>query len=336
MSHPSAAAQRDRIAAFWSWWSGGGAEAASRAIEAGDTDALLRLTTDRVDALDPRLAWEYGAGPDGSTSLAVTAGGDPEVRALARRWLLAAPRTDGWTFHDLRQPAPDGTVLTFGADRFADVDVVVATVRRGPVIDVEVHHPGFAAIPAEAAAQIAFLMLDNAVGEEAVELWVGRVEPVTVVPKDGVPLAHLPGVIDALRREHTDPDGGLSWLLLRGAGPTIARVRVRLSSVNDPSYDTHVAVQVPYEAREDGLPVSGKTDLLAAFEDHLIERLAGSGTVVAVETSRGIRTIHVYVDGTTPAVGMIEAATRGWPNGTVEIHARYDPAWADVQHFRVA
>ena len=321
---------------FWDWWRHDGAAAVSAALAAHDLEAVLRLTTERIDAVDPRLAWEYGAGHVAAQALVVTAGGDPDVRATARRWLLAAPDPSAeWEYHDMRQANPTGFALQFGEQRLASDDVVVGVAQRGPVLDVAVHHPLFSAMPAEAAAHVGYLLLDNAVGEESVELWLGRVEPVTARPSGAFPLHELPTRIAAVRAEYTGPDGGLVWILLRGDGPSIVRTRVRLTPVSRPHFDTHVRVRVPYPEGPDGLPQAGPVDELAALEDHLMARVGTDGEVVAVETCRGIRTVHLYVDGSPPAADLVRSEVSDWSDGKGTVTSRRDSGWSAVQAFSV-
>ena len=73
-------------------------------------------------------------------------------------------------------------------------------------------------------------------------------------------------------------------------------------------------------------------DELRQFEDHLTDRLGGSGNLLAHETSAGTRILHYYVDGTTPAGEQLKAASTGWPHGKVTVAVSPDPAWTNVSH----
>jgi hypothetical protein len=102
-----------------------------------------------------------------------------------------------------------------------------------------------------------------------------------------------------------------------------------------PHLDTYVPVVVPYAERTDeGLPGPGSLTELRGLEDHLRERLGGSGRVVAHQSHDGVRVLHLYVDGTTPALEQVRAAVRGWEQGPVEVSAQPDPAWDAVRHLR--
>ena len=73
-------------------------------------------------------------------------------------------------------------------------------------------------------------------------------------------------------------------------------------------------------------------DELRPFEDHLTDRLGGSGNLLAHETSAGTSVLHYYVDGTTPAGEQLKAAITGWPHGQVTVATPKDPAWDNVSH----
>ena len=210
------ARQDEGIAAFWSWWAAEGKTKATATFDGAGED-IQRLGADiarRVDAIDPGLAFETGAGSSARHMCVVTAAGDPDLRDVARRWLSAAPvPDDAFEYADVRQPVrePAGVRIVFGG---AEVDLASAVVLAEPSdpdspattrVDVSVWHPAFPDLPDDARGQITFLFLDALLGEEVVETAVGAVswEPVLVPP--GVPLTDLPAVIDAVRTQGPEP-----------------------------------------------------------------------------------------------------------------------------------
>lgn len=292
----------------------------------------------RVAAIDPRLAWEFGPGRTSRHQLTVTAEGDPAVRAVARRWLRAAPTPNKtWSFHDMRQPSPLASVLSLHGTDVDLADVRVATSPSATGVDVAVFHPGVATLPPQPRRQVTFLILDSALGEEVVELWVDEITTLTQEPRGARPLAELPGVLDQIVRDGM-PEGEMGWTLLRGQGPegpVVATTLRRLSPVQAPHLDQHVRVDVPYgDLTTDGFPGRGSLDLLRALEDHVVGIIGDSGRLIAVESSAGTRTLHLYVDSTTPAAAQVQAATRGWAQGAPRVTAGQDPGWKAVQHLR--
>ena len=171
------------------------------------------------------------------------------------------------------------------------------------------------------------------------ETWVGQVRTTAVQPLDAVPLSGLRAVVRQLREQWTDEEGNPAWVLMQGrtkdGGVLLASSIVPLRPSLAPHLDTHVAVAVPFTDRtEQGLPGPGSLQALRDLEDHLSQRLGGSGRLVAHETRAGTRVLHCYVDGTTPAAEQLKAAVGGWGQGRVRIEAAGDPGWDRVRHLR--
>ncbi|WP_433162837.1 DUF695 domain-containing protein [Kribbella sp. CA-247076] len=328
--------EADRIGAFWSWWTGSGATLVAGAV-ARQQPAEAAVLSEHLGRIHPDLEWELGPGLHAEYVLIVTAAGDPGLRATARRWLRAAPPSDQtWEYADLRRPGPAATIRFEGLPQIAVDEAVVTTDPEAAAIHVGVHHPVFPSLPVDAQRQVTFLILDLVLGEEMVETWVGAIEPLSDAPADGSPISTLLPTVAAFAGEHTLADGSPAWKMLEGtrAGQRIiATAEYPLRSIRRPQLDTHAAVSIGYPVRrEDGLPETEMLDELRQFEDHLTDRLGGSGNLLAHETTAGIRTLHYYVDGTTPAGEQLRAATTGWPHGRVTVSVTPDPAWTNVSH----
>lgn len=339
-----ARAQARAIDEFWQWWRSTGAQETAQAITDREPERVSSAISRRVDAIDSGLSWELGPGTGGTAHLlVVTPEGNPALRAVARRWRLAAPESDGtWEYADARRAAEvEGEfTLALGGARIDFGRAVIAARVEGPVVAVTVHHPVFEDLPTQAQRMAAFLLLDATVGETEVETWVGEIATSTVRPLDPVPLSGLRSVVRQLRERFTDADGSPTWVLMHGerqdGTPLMAAAQVPLKAVTAPHFDTHVSVHVPYSERTDaGLPGPGVLPEIRQFEDHLARRLGGSGRLVAHETSGGTRILHIYVDGATPAVEQLEAAVVGWAQGHVRVRADHDPAWSGVQHLAI-
>ncbi len=329
-------------AAFWDWWSSEGRTLAEQSIDGHlDPDDFARTMAARVHSLG-ELAWELAAGETSEHVLVISPGGDPTLRALARRVVLAAPEADEtWSYVDSRPAAPDPESIVLSAGGTPDVDFarisVAARMNEGR-FDVLVHHPAFADLPEETRAQVTFLALDAAVGEIDTELWLGEVQPVEFPPLDGFGLAALRAVVQDLKRQRLDPDGQPRWVLLSGEtpeGPLLVMVRSPLHPVTAPHLDTYVAVSVPYQGRtESGLPDDETIEALRSFEHRLAARLGNEGQVVAHLSVAGVRTLHLYVDSTSGLLPTIKEVARSWDQGTVSVHDMHDPAWQAVVHLR--
>ncbi|HRC42261.1 MAG TPA: hypothetical protein PLK69_12160, partial [Tetrasphaera sp.] len=79
------------IAAFWAWWSDGGAERTQEFVAGEVEHDLAAEIAPLVAAIHPGLQWELALGERSRHTFVVTAAGDPALRATARAWLRAAP-----------------------------------------------------------------------------------------------------------------------------------------------------------------------------------------------------------------------------------------------------
>lgn len=329
------------VTAFWRWWAEGGRGRATAALDSGDGRRVVPEITSLVEAIDPGLSWEFVPAADGEPHrLTVTAAGVPELRGAARRWLASAPAADAtWSYADLREPVR-GCAMYF-RDRRLGFDEAEVVVDLGLArADITVHHPGFAGLVGADASIAAYLLLDAVCGEEQVETWVGVIRANAIAPgDDAVALGELPRILSELSVDNTDELGDPAWQILHGdtcSGPLVAVVRVPLVSLSAPHFDRHVAVNVPYTDVEDGgLPGSLSLPGLRDLEDHLVERLEGTGECVGAESCDGARLLHFYVDSTTPAHEQLRAAACGWDQGEVTVTITDDPGWRKVQHLRV-
>ncbi|GAA1248073.1 DUF695 domain-containing protein [Oryzihumus leptocrescens] len=331
------------IGAFWQWWVAEGADAVAGAIADREPGRIVEALSARVDAVHDGLAWELGPGGQESQHvLVVTAAGDPALRPLARRWRLAAPPADAvWSYADMRQPTADAGAVSLEIEG-QHVDLARATAGArvvGAAVDVSVHHPAWADLEPQMRTQAAFLLLDTVLGEAAVETWLGEVSAAELEPLDAVPLTGLRSVVCSLEEQHLDADGEPTWAVLEGTGPTgrpvLAMTQVPLRAATAPHLDTHVAVVVPFtDTTEQGLPGAQSLPRLRSLEEHLIDRVGPSGRLVAHESHDGVRVLHLYVDGTTPAAEQVRAAVPGWDQGRVQVASQLDPAWAAVAHLR--
>lgn len=329
------------IAAFWEWWDAEGRAVVTAAIGDREPERVAGTLTEAVQAIHPDLAWEVAAGDLAQHVLVVTAEGDPELRPLASRWLRASPAVDEtWEYAAARQPTPDVEQVVLGIDdrELAFSDIEVAARREGCHLEVSVFHPLFRDLEEQVQGQVAFLALDAALGEDDVEAWVGEITPSTEPPLDGFGLAALRSVVRDLRADNTDDDGTPNWVIMEAHGvdgPVMALAQVPLSPTTAPTFDTHVAVLVPYtDLTEQGYPGPGSLGPLRALEEHLSERIEGSGRIVAHQSHRGMRVLHIYVDSTTPAVEQMRAAVEAWEQGRIRVQVTPDPGWHNVAHLR--
>ena len=328
--------QSAAIAAFWSWWPEV-RDQLDTGIREGSVRGHAEMIAERVNAIHSKLEWELAPGLNATHALVVTSAGEAELRAVAARWLAAAPAPDDlWEFHDIRRADRKDfrrATLAFG-DLKIDVDEIryAYTVdRQRGQIDVLCYHPGFAGAPEQVQGQVTYLTLDWLLGEDKVESWIG------VIHWTDEPLAepHTPEELSAAVDDVASRSE--QWALMGAEGkdglPRMAVANLPLRPARWPRFDTHLGVTLPYRTCNDGrLPIDGSLQALRDFEDMLVAAVGPDGTLVAHETGNRMRTLHLYVDSQSRARGRVETALPGWAEGRAGLDATYDPRFDRVEH----
>jgi hypothetical protein len=310
------------------------------AIDSGEWGDLYPQLAERVTAIHADLQWEVAKGQRARHAFVVSPGGHAELRAYAVRWHDAAPPPDDtFEFHPARQADPgvlDSTMRMDGATLdLADLRFGFAVDPDRDQAEVTVYHPVFPDLTDEVRGQISFLSLDWLLGEEGVERWVGTVEFGGAPPSDAQPAAQLKAAVDRLAAEENDA----VWALMSAEAdgkPLLACAQQPLVPVRFPRFDTHVAVTLPYRlANDGGLPVDLSLEALRDKEDQLTDLLDGdnAGTLLAHETTQGVRVLHFYVDSTTDATQRVRGNVGDWAEGRAAVKETYDPGLRNVRHF---
>lgn len=319
------------IASFWSFWRAN-RDAITSAI---DTQTLMDFTdaiTKHVRAVHPKLDWEMGAGFDATHYFCVSAKGDMAVRVVAERWLAAAPPRDAtWEFHAARpgRGAGDGS-LDFEGVVFAmkDFRFVADPEPDRARVHVKVHHPAFAAVPDARGTTATFVALDNALGEDEVERWIGGIDIcVDPAPEGARTFAELVALVAEFRTTH----GEGRWLVLKGKLPGGGAVFISFNTgvrrVDHILMEQHVEVAITLDDPNDqGLTKQPEADALNTLEDALLEALGPDAVYIGRETREGLRVLHFHVAASGPAITRMEAFFKGGPR-EVEITSRLDPTW---------
>jgi hypothetical protein len=327
---------RAAIVEFWVWWDKARPRVAA-AISDGSMERLTDELSERVSAIHDDLQWELSPGRATAHSLVVAPGGDAKLRATVARWLASAPSADGlFEYYGSRQP--DDSVFT-ATMQMGDHDLDLSELRFAFTvgddaydIDVSVFHPGMSTLPEGARQQLSFLALDWALGEDQVEVWIGRIEHQLQPSANLRSPAALRAAVAEMAAKHAEP----AYVMLGGEtarGPLMATVQVPLRSARWPRFDTHIAVTAKFPARDNGFPTEESLDLLREMEDRVETVLSGDGVVVGHETCDGSRTIHVYVDGATQASDAVADAVRSGPL-RAKADVTYDPGFERLSHLR--
>jgi hypothetical protein len=339
---------REGIIEFWAWWPSARPRLTAD-IDAGEGGASLADEIgQRVAAIHPKLEWELGQGVVSRHGFTVSPAGNVESRAAAARWLaLAPPSDDVWEFHDARQPNPGFAhmSLRMDAQELALGDTRFLVSPREHSIDVSVFHPSFPSLPEKQHLHLAFLLLDWALGEQSVEVWIGEISATAITPGQAATVEGLRATLEGLVQRHQEPQ----WVILGGSTPDTQRLmavaQVPLRAARWPRFDTHVALTLPFgelssrtseqgSDRGNGLPTEEALATLRAFEDSAAPRLGLDGELLAHETGNGIRTLHYYVDGESEAVARLTARTSEWPGARSTV--TLDPALKAIRHLDVS
>lgn len=327
------------VGGFWQWWPSVRGRVES-AIASGQWSDVTDEVNARVSAIHPDLQWEFAKGNAARHALVVTAAGDPRLRATAARWHAAAPAADDtWEYHAARQPDPNA----FTATRLetAGYQVPLADTRFAFLldsdrcqIDVVCYHPVFAEAPEEVRRQVTFLTLDWLLGEEAVELWIGGVNCQPVRPDDAQPAQVLAEQVAQLAAQYAKP----VWALLSARDPDgypiIGTIQQPLKPARWPRFDMHVSLTLPYQQDDVGLPSDTALMQLRAFEDKLTTALRRDGALVAHESTRGHRTLHIYADNDGAFSRTVHQMARTWSGGKAVVRIDLDPEFNAIAHLR--
>jgi hypothetical protein len=331
-----------RLDAFWSWWRKESPRLAT-AFDEGRAESVVEELSRRVDAIHPDLAWETGPGLAGSRHhLALSSEGDITLRVLTERWLSRAPAPDAaWEYYPARQPSGRDAKLNLTLDDAPGIEIPYADARAAlevddgrEVVHVKLHHPALAHLPEKLRSTAAFLILDDALGEDGVERWVGRLDLSVESLPEGQPLAAIAEAVASLVRRAT----GERWVLVEGrtdsGRPLLATINVALKRIDHLLMDHHLEVTLPFrEQAERGMPTRQENEALNALEDELVASLGHDAVFVGHETGNGVRVIHFHVAALGPAAERTEAWARRIAR-EVTVEYRHDPGWELLKKWR--
>jgi hypothetical protein len=327
------------IEAFWKWWVAAGRASAEAGIAGGGFGGFINEITERAKRIHPDLAWELSPGRHADHALVVTAAGVAALRRVAERWYQQAPVADAtWEYHPARQadPAALANMLEFEGQKvnLKDLTFDLTIDNDRDVIDVVVIHPVFEKMSAEACGSLGFLVLDWALGEDGVTRWIRGFQTSAGASSTGIPAEGLIETVEALAGR-AGSAGEPRWRLMaweHDGVVVMATAAVPAKWVDHPLLDRHITITLPFaDQNSAGLPGPDALDQLRGLEDDLTVRLPPTALLVAHETTRGVRTLHLYGDSDDPHLDdIVRSATSGWPGGTIS--SSQDPGWHAIRH----
>jgi hypothetical protein len=330
----------DAVAAFWGWWPTVQKEIAASFGAGGVSAPMVRAIGKHVSAIDSRLDWEFGPGKKSRHHMCVSAKGDPELRVVAERWLHHAPKPNKvWEFYASRQPhRASGLVIRMDDKEVAlDEILLLATPDDSRErIDIVVHHPIFAKTKnKDTNLQLAFIALDNLLGEDDVERFVGSLELAATRPKGKlVTYAQFGKLVAKFAAKAT----GDKWALLEGntadGARIVATTNTALKRIDHPLLDMHVTITIALQTpNEQGLPTNEEGGKLNAMEDALLEALGDGAVNLGHESTDGRRVVHLHVMEGGPAAQQIERWRMKNKSHRIEVVAERDPQWHALERF---
>jgi hypothetical protein len=325
---------------FWRWWSGAGQAFATTFSARKHLDPqLVQAMGERVSAIDASLDWEFGPGVRSEHHLCLSGKGDPLLRVVAERWLKRSPPPDAtWEYYASRQRSPASNLrLDIGGHGVALDELVFAVEEDESREELHVRgfHPVYPAIAdADLRATILFIALDNLVGEDGVERWIGRVEVADDRPSPAVAYTELRTRVDDLASRATRD----RWAVLQGtrAGkPVFITTNLALKRIDHLLFDMHLVVGLPLlSPSENGLTTEEEASTLNALEDELVAALGEHAVMAGRETTAGHRTVHMRVMEGGPARGLVERWVARHPERRASVEVAMDPRWDALSRWR--
>lgn len=312
---------------FWTWW----AEARERIAAAIDGRALDEKVVQDIGrgvrTVHRDMAWELAPGRTARHAFCLLPEGRADLRKVALGWLASAPPADAtWEYHASRQPSAEARTLEI-AGAMVDLGEIVAitswdAARRR--VDVRLWHPAFDRLPQPARIQVGFLFLDNLLGEDEVERWIGSID-LLEAPTGGRTPAELMAEID---RHRAEPATDESWILGELDGPgghAIVMADAALKRIDHPFADQHVEITVVLE--DGGLPDDALAAALNVEEDDLVARMAGTAVYAGRTTRPGARTMHLVAADLDAVKTVIDAWALALPPRRIKVGFEADMDW---------
>jgi len=282
----------------------------------------------QVSRIHPLLAWELAPGSVAAHALVVTPEGNHETRPRAVAWLAAAPPTDEvWEYHASRQAGPLNTLVIGGATvDLAEVRAIAAWNESREVLNVKLWHRAFPGMPQQARHQVAFLFLDNLLGEDGVERWIGSIDLLEAESGGRTP-EELRDEVERRAAAATRD----AWVLAerpdRRGDRALVSANAALKHIDHPFAAHHLLVTVDRGLEQ--LAGSPESAELNAAEDELVAALEAEGAVYAGRvTERRQRQIHFACEDPDLGVQTARAWAARFDRFGPRVQVKADPAWA--------
>jgi hypothetical protein len=159
---------------FWRWF----LENSSRLFNfESDQEKVFDELRKALRRVHKGLTFEFGPVQDGSREFIVSADGIRDRFPGVLRLVKAAPSMPEWIVVPFRPPKSlEGATITFGEHRLGPDDIWFAAEPDGERIGLTICIKGLTEDNQQALGGAAFILLDSALGEYAVEMQVGYID----------------------------------------------------------------------------------------------------------------------------------------------------------------
>ncbi len=313
------------IAEFWRAW-----PRLAHVLEREMADNLYgvgtELLTDLVEAINPALEWDLLPGRRAKHALCLSSSADLALRPLAERWFRAAPPpTNEWEYHPARIPVEPAMVEVGDVGIHPlDVTVVIEVLHSTEELELTIGHPDFGLVDEALQLQIAFRMLDDLLGEDGLETWVGSVDVAPHPLPWGIPFLDLADEVDRL----SSSASGRQWELMdredHELGPSRVFINRALKRLHFLEMENVVILSIETTVHDD--------PLLREVEEDLAATLHSSGVIFAHRVFETFTEIYAYA---TPGreEAIAELADR-WRSVVYNAVFDPDPAWDTFEELR--
>lgn len=187
--------QANEIRRFWSWFATACSLLATLYEEKKFDDLSTKVNAE-LNKLDEELPWEIGPGKRTKYSFSFSPEGNKRLAELIRQLIASAPELKDWEIYATRRSRTPPGVIRFPE---SGTEISTSMWRFVPKensktgrLDLIIFGPELLSVDRDTGLKAISLYLDQSLGEEMVEEWIGRIE-IERAPEGGkhYPIADL-------------------------------------------------------------------------------------------------------------------------------------------------